>query len=128
MNSSYTKMISPLAKAKNLGSGGGTHHWWMQRWTSIIMLPLICWLVYFIHTVSGSEARVVIEHLHKLYNLIPAMLLLIIGLYHGALGMQVVIEDYISCLSVRYFLIISLKIFTLVTVLAGALALLSLLK
>lgn len=128
MNSSYTRMISPLSKAKNLGSGGGAHHWWMQRLTAIIMIPLIFWLVYFINSVSGAEIEVTLKNLRKPYNVIPAMLFLITALYHGMLGMQVVIEDYISCLKSRYFLIISVKIFTLITAFGGMLALTSLLK
>lgn len=128
MNDGYTKMATPLAKAKNLGSGGGVHHWWMQRMTAIVMVPLVFWLVYFISAVSGHSAEETMQHLQKPYNLIPAMLFLIAGLYHGALGMQVVIEDYISCLFTRYFLIISMKIFTLVTALGGLVAMLSLLK
>jgi len=124
----YTRMQTPLAKAKNLGSGGGTHHWWMQRMTALVMLPLIGWLVYFIHSISGQDAVGVMQYLQKPYNLIPALLFLMTGLYHGSLGMQVVIEDYVSNLSARYFLIIAVKIFTIVTILSGIVALLSLIK
>lgn len=126
MNNSYAKMATPLSKAKNLGAGGGAHHWWMQRLTAIIMIPLIFWLVYFICSVSKLNAQEAMQYLKKPYNIIPAMLFLITGLYHGMLGMQVVIEDYVTCLKSRYFLIISLKILTLVTALGGVIALLSL--
>jgi len=126
--SNYTQMKTPLAKAKNLGAGGGTHHWWMQRLTAIIMIPLVFWLVYFIYSVSGQDAEQVMQTLHKPYNLVCAMLFLMVGLYHGLLGMQVVIEDYVSSLPARYFLIISIKIFTLITVLSGTVALFMLIK
>jgi len=92
------------------------------------MLPLIGWLVYFIHSISGQDAVGVMQYLQKPYNLIPALLFLMTGLYHGSLGMQVVIEDYVSNLSARYFLIIAVKIFTIVTILSGIVALLSLIK
>lgn len=126
MTNNYTRMATPLSKAKNLGAGGGAHHWWMQRLTAIIMIPLIFWLVYFIYAISGHSVEEVMQRLQKPYNIIPAMLFLLTGLYHGVLGMQVVIEDYVSCLQSRYFLIISLKILTLVTALGGVMALLSL--
>ena len=36
-----TTMRSPLGRVRGLGSAkGGTHHWWMQRVTSIALLPL----------------------------------------------------------------------------------------
>lgn len=128
MTNNYTRMATPLSKAKNLGAGGGAHHWWMQRLTAIVMIPLIFWLVYFIYSISGHGAEEAMQHLQKPYNIIPAMLFLLTGLYHGVLGMQVVIEDYVSCLKSRYFLIISLKIITIVTVLSGIVALLSLIN
>jgi succinate dehydrogenase / fumarate reductase membrane anchor subunit len=126
--SSYTRMQTPLAKAKSIGSGGGTHHWWLQRLTSIILLPLVLWLVYFLHSVSELDAEQVMQVLQKPYNLVPAMLFLGIGMYHGMLGMQVVIEDYVSNLAMRYFLIVSVKIFTTATIVSGAVALLILVR
>ncbi|MES2215128.1 MAG: succinate dehydrogenase, hydrophobic membrane anchor protein [Pseudomonadota bacterium] len=124
---SYLKTRSPLAKAKNLGaSGGGTHHWWHQRLTSVIMLILLPWLFYVIHSISGKETSAVLENLHEPYNIIPIMLFLITAFYHAGLGMRVVIEDYIPNLCVRYTLIVIIQIFTIVTILSAVLALLSL--
>lgn len=121
----YLQMCSPMAKAKNLGaSGSGTHHWWQQRLTSIIMIPLIIWLMYFLHSVSVypiSERVIIFRHPH---NIIPMMLLVMIAFYHASLGMKVVIEDYIKNLTLRYFLIITLEIFTMMTVISVMVALL----
>ena len=121
----YLQMRSPLAKAKNLGaSGTGTHHWWHQRLTSIIMIPLVIWLCYFLHCSSGISFFDALSVLRRPYNIIPMMLLVITFFYHASLGMQVVIEDYISNLTFRYFLIIALEIFVMVTVLSAVVALL----
>ena len=110
----YLQMRSPLAKAKNLGaSGTGTHHWWHQRLTSIIMIPLVIWLCYFLHSISGISFFDALSVLRRPYNIIPMMLLVITFFYHASLGMQVVIEDYISNLTFRYFLIIALEIFVI---------------
>ena len=37
-------MRTPLGRVRGLGSAkSGTHHWWMQRVTSIALLPLTLW-------------------------------------------------------------------------------------
>lgn len=121
----YLQMRSPIAKAKNLGAAAsGTHHWWHQRLTSILMLPLVIWFCFFLHTVSGSSLDQAFSLLRKPYNIIPMMMLVMTIFYHAALGMQVVIEDYISNLTLRYFLIIVLEIFVMITVLSATVALL----
>lgn len=121
----YLQMRSSLAKAKNLGaSGTGTHHWWHQRLTSIIMIPLVIWFGWFLHCIAGDSLSEALIVLRRPYNIIPMMMVVVTLFYHASLGMQVVIEDYISNLTFRYFLIISLEIFVMVTVLSAVVALL----
>ncbi len=119
----YLKMLSPMAKAKNPGSAA-THHWWRQRLTSVIMIPLVIWLMYFLNCVAGYPLSEMFVILRKPYNIIPMMILVMIAFYHASLGMEVVIEDYIKNLTLRYFLIISLEIFTMITMLSAVVALL----
>ena len=83
-------------------------------------------LLNFIHSISGKELDIAIEILRAPYNIIVVMLFTVIAFYHASLGMRVVIEDYVPNLCARYFLIISIQIFSLVTVLSSILALLSL--
>lgn len=101
-----------------------TRHWWHQRLTSVIMVPLVMWLIYFLHSISGYNIADALIILRKSYNIIPMMILVVISFYHASLGMEVVIEDYIKNLTLRYFLIISLEIFTAITVLSALVALL----
>ena len=38
---------SPLSTARGMGAAGhGSHHWWMQRVTAVLLIPLTFWLVY----------------------------------------------------------------------------------
>jgi succinate dehydrogenase / fumarate reductase membrane anchor subunit len=123
----YVKIRSPLAKAKNLGvSGTGAHHWLHQRLTSCVMAVLVPWIFYFIYSIAGKEMSVVLEHLRAPYNIVPIMLFLITTFYHASLGMRIVIEDYVHNLFARYFLIIVMQIFSVVTVVSGIVALFSL--
>ena len=37
---------TPLGKVRGLGAAGnGVHHWWVQRLTSIALVPLAIWLL-----------------------------------------------------------------------------------
>ena len=113
-----------LAKAKGLGSAGaGTHHWWHQRLTAIIMCFFTIWLLVFIKCSVNKDLSTFITIIQKPYNIVPLGIMVVISLYHGLLGMQVVIEDYVSCIALRFSFIILLQIFCLVTIIAFIVAL-----
>lgn len=117
MTKEYLTIRSDLGKAKSLGSSAhGSHHWLMQRLSAILMIPLFLWAAYFFHAVSTLQYNEVLHVMKQPWNLVPLLLLLTTGLYHGMLGMQVVIEDYISCIKWRTILILMLKLFTYVTI------------
>jgi succinate dehydrogenase / fumarate reductase, membrane anchor subunit len=119
------KYRSGLSKAKNLGSAGsGLKHWWHQRFTAILLVLLTVWFFYFSWKIGNSEISEVIEILKNPYNVAAMSLFVISGLYHAALGMQVVIEDYIHCRAARLFLLLITQIFSIVTVLCFIIAVL----
>ena len=40
-----TDLRSPLSKVRGLGAAGsGTGHFWSQRWTALLLIPLVLWL------------------------------------------------------------------------------------
>ncbi|MDX1924810.1 MAG: succinate dehydrogenase, hydrophobic membrane anchor protein [Rickettsiaceae bacterium] len=113
----YSSLKSGVAKARNLGSSGhGSGHWIMQRLSALLLIPLFIWFVYFMYVVVHTEEEDIANILQMPKNFAPLLLLITASLYHSMLGMQVVIEDYISCLCTRNFLIIGLKLFTFVTI------------
>lgn len=91
----------------------GSFHWWYQRFTAIIALPLTLWLVFFIKNSANLEK--ILSDLKKPYNSALAALFVGNAFYHATLGMKVIIEDYVSCMFLRNFLIIALKIFVIFT-------------
>lgn len=112
----YLSLKSELSKAKNLGpSSSGSHHWLLQRLTALLLIPLFIWLGFFLKNVTGQGYQEILVILKKPANSVCCSLFLITSLYHSMLGMQVVIEDYISCINLRNVLIIFLKLFTFVT-------------
>lgn len=117
MSSYYSSFKSNISKARNLGaSHHGSSHWIMQRLSSILLVFLFIWFAYFLISVSGLTYLGVISQIKHPSNFIPFILLVLTSFYHSSLGMQVVIEDYISCLMLRYFMIITLKFFVFITV------------
>ncbi len=88
---------SALAKAQGLGSAkSGTMHWWMQRVTAVALIPLSFWVILFIKQLLSAPFN---DMQQWLVNPVNASLLLAwvcIGFYHAVLGLQIVIEDYVS--------------------------------
>ena len=99
-------MRTPLAKARGLGSAKtGVHHWWYQRLTAIAMVPLVLSAIYLIFRIAGSDYNQAISLLQNPFHAAILLLLIIIGFWHCMLGIQVVIEDYISEVKSRAFLL-----------------------
>jgi len=91
-----TRLRSPLGRVMGLGSAKeGVAHWWAQRLTAIALIPLLLWFVIELIDLTGAPRSVVVAWLHGPFAAIATVLMLIAVFYHMALGMQVVIEDYV---------------------------------
>lgn len=87
---------TPLGKARGLGSAkDGTHHFWVQRLTAIALIPLTIWFVAAFVSLAGAGHGEVTEWLGKPVPAILMLLLIVSGMYHLKLGMQVIVEDYV---------------------------------
>ncbi len=105
-------MASPLKIAKGLGSAKtGLHHWWLQRLTAIALIPLTIWFVTIIAFINEADYQKSIELISQPFNGTLLILFIIVGFWHSQLGMQVVIEDYVSQKLRRIILIILMKFF-----------------
>ena len=86
----------PRARAIGLGSAKqGVEHWWAERVSAVALVPLTLWLVASIIAHTGSDYANFIAWLRTPLATILMILLLIASFYHTALGLQVVIEDYV---------------------------------
>ncbi|GAW87359.1 succinate dehydrogenase/fumarate reductase, membrane anchor subunit [Bathymodiolus platifrons methanotrophic gill symbiont] len=88
---------TPLAKARGLGSAkSGTTHWWMQRVTAVALIPLSFWLILFIDQLFNASYDEIKQWLISPLNFTLLLAWAFTGFYHAALGLQVVIEDYVN--------------------------------
>ena len=88
---------SPIARARGLGaSKEGQHHWTSQRLTAMALAPLSLWFVFSLVSVTGADYATVTAWLGDTFNAVLLLLFLFAMYYHAALGVQVVIEDYID--------------------------------
>ena len=88
---------TPLARVRGLGSAkDGVGHWWAQRLTAIALIPLVVWFAISLVMLSGADYTVVRAWIGSPLVMLLLVLTIGVGLHHGQLGMQVVIEDYVG--------------------------------
>ena len=108
---------NPLERAINHGSAGsGVHHWWAQRFSAILLVPLTLWLVWTLAVLAGADYVVARDWIASPWNAAMAVLLAGSTFYHARLGMQVVIEDYVHHRALE----VTLQILVAAAALAGA--------
>ncbi len=89
------RIQTPLARAKGHGSAkSGTLHFWQQRLTAVALLPLTLWFVWVVVRYTGAPYPEVMTFLSHPVSAVAMLLVVVAGLFHMALGLRVVIEDY----------------------------------
>ena len=100
-------MRSALARAKGLGSAKeGVGHWWHQRLTALALAPLMIWLCTAIARLPSADYETVTTWIGFPLNAVMLVTVITAVLYHGYLGVQVIMEDYVNPRWVRTALII----------------------
>lgn len=90
------QLRSPLGRAAWLGSAKeGVEHWWKERVTAVALVPLTLWFVSSIVEHSGSDYAAFSAWLRMPLVALMMVLLLIALFRHAALGLEVIIEDYL---------------------------------
>lgn len=114
---------SPLARVRGLGSAkSGTSHWWMQRVTAVALIPLSYWLITFLNLSLNAPYQQTVEWLAIPLNTLCIVAWVLAVFYHAALGLQVVIEDYIAAEGVKIAAVWTVNLSFLLLALAALIA------
>jgi succinate dehydrogenase / fumarate reductase membrane anchor subunit len=77
-------------------AGGATAHWWIQRITAALLLPLSYWLLVLLNLVLHAPYQTTLAWLVAPGHALAIGGWLLVVFYHAALGLQVVLEDYVA--------------------------------
>ena len=118
-----TDMRTPLKRVRALGSArSGVGHWWWERLSAVALIPLCLWFVWLVLRLPHldvASAHVVIA---TPWNTLLLILFTAIGFWHGQLGLQVIIEDYVHTRWIELTLLIAIKFLAVIGALVCALA------
>jgi len=90
------RLRSPLGRALGLGSAKeGVEHWWVQRVTAVALIVLALWFVAALVHHLGADHAAAVAWLRSPLTAVAMILLIVATFVHMALGVQVVIEDYV---------------------------------
>jgi succinate dehydrogenase / fumarate reductase membrane anchor subunit len=87
---------SPLGRVLGLGSAKeGVQHWWLQRLTSIALVPLAAWFVVSLLSLPSLDHTTVVAWMAQSWTALLLILFVLVATWHSQLGLRVVIEDYV---------------------------------
>lgn len=116
-------MQTPLSNARGLGAAGeGPAHWWAQRITSVALVPLALWLGFSLAGLPDFLHATVVAWISEPWTMILLTAFLIASCYHMALGLQVIVEDYISDNTPKIALIVLFQLGSFSIALTGIVA------
>jgi succinate dehydrogenase / fumarate reductase, membrane anchor subunit len=94
--SNKQNLRSPLSMARGLGSAKhGADHWWLQRLTSIALIPLTLWFVLSVIIHLGASYEEFVAWMRSPFSATMMVLTVAVTFHHAQSGMQVVYEDYL---------------------------------
>jgi succinate dehydrogenase / fumarate reductase membrane anchor subunit len=116
----------PLKIARGLGpSRSGVRPWWLQRVTAVALVPLSIWFLFLMGDVVHAGYPVVVAAIAQPVHAIFLIVFAVCLFWHGALGLQVIIEDYVHTRWLETTLQIALRFGALLGALACVMAVLA---
>lgn len=117
---------NPMRKARGLGSAqSGVGHWWTQRVTAVALVALGIWFVILVLGLLHADYAVARTTVARPWNALLLVAFIIAAFWHAALGLQVVIEDYVHT---RWREVASLIVVKFLAVLGGIASVLAVLR
>lgn len=106
-----SKFRTPMKQVKGLGSAkDGTGHWIAQRISAILIAPLGLIIVIWLALNHGLSYSEMIKFVGSVWVAMVVFLFVASASYHGALGLQVIIEDYVHSPFWKYWLLLKARL------------------
>lgn len=120
---------SPLGRVLGRGSAkSGVSHWWVQRVTAVALVPLTLWFLWQLACLAGNASGFGHDAVRAwaASGLTPVLLVSLIGTltWHSALGVQVVLEDYVHAKPVKVAALLASTFLHVLLAVAGVYAVL----
>lgn len=114
---------APLKRARGLGSAKrGAGRWWVERLTGAALIPISLWFVWLVLRLPHLDFTAAHALIGNPVNAGLLILFTAISFWHGALGLQVVIEDYVHTRWIELGLLVLVKFLAVLGAVACALA------
>lgn len=87
---------TPLGQVLGTGAARqGVHHWWVQRLTSVALVPLSIWFLVSLVTLPSLDHATVSAWMAHGSTAWLLILFVLVATRHSQLGVAVVVEDYV---------------------------------
>ena len=118
---------SPLGRVLGHGSAReGVHHWWHLRTSSAALVVLGVWFVFAVLTLPDLGHKTVTAWIGRPFTAVMLLLFVVVATWHSALGVQVVVEDYVRGKGARVLTLVVVRFLHVVVGVAAAFAVLRL--
>ncbi len=74
----------------------GVHHWWVQRVTAVALIPLSIWFLVSMLALPAHDYTTVVTWLAQKWTAVLFAIFIAVSAWHSHLGVQVVLEDYVT--------------------------------
>jgi succinate dehydrogenase / fumarate reductase membrane anchor subunit len=106
---------TPLGRVLGKGAAKeGVHHWWVQRVTSVALIPLAISFVVSLVSLPSLDYVTVYSWVHQSWTAVLLVLFIGLACWHSKLGLQVIFEDYVHGGAKTILLILSTFAHTLI--------------
>ena len=100
-------------------------HWLIQRITAIILIPITMWFFYTMLNFDDFAYSEILLFFSSKINSSLFLFAILIMIYHGKLGVQIIIEDYINSYTLQKKIVIFINLLSYILMIVSILSILS---
>lgn len=116
---------SPLGRVLGAGAArDGVRHWWLQRLTSLALVPLTVWFVVSLLALPSLSHPMLVAWMSQSSTALLLILLVLVAAWHSQLGLRVVVEDYVHGAGTRTLALVLITFAHVLLAAAGVFAVL----